>query len=131
MQAFWAANFGREHILLELYHLGIDLNEPCERYGKDAEFVCGMRGNHSAVDRVNALRRRRDDLATKAQVNHSFRTFLCCSFYERVLISTVHGIRCNQARFRGYMCRKEAGAVRTKYRAAMALQKVVSYIGVP
>ena len=93
IQAFWAANFGREHILLELYHLGIDLNEPCERYGKDAEFVCGMRGNHSAVDRVNALRRRREDLATKAQVHIIACTSLLLfrSCFERALTICARG----------------------------------------
>ena len=34
--AFWASKYGREHCLLELFSLGIDLNAPCERYGKDA-----------------------------------------------------------------------------------------------
>jgi hypothetical protein len=67
--AFWAANYGREHVLLELFNLGIDLDGPCERYGKSAVFMCGVRGNHGAIDRVNALRAHRASVATMVQAH--------------------------------------------------------------
>ena len=32
--AFWAAKYGREHCLLELFNLGVDIHDSCERFGK-------------------------------------------------------------------------------------------------
>ena len=93
--AFWAAKFGREHILLELFNIGIDFDAPCERYGKNVPFVCGMLGNHSAIDRVNSLKRRREYMATKVQ-----------------------------AHYRGFMSRKASREAIVKYKAICSLQKI-------
>jgi hypothetical protein len=61
------SNKYREHILLELFNLGVDLNGPCERYGKDPKFMAGVVGNHSAVDRVDKLRAKRNISAAYIQ----------------------------------------------------------------
>lgn len=63
--ALWAAKYGREHVLVELFNLGIDLNKtPCEKYGKSAFFMANVFGNHPAMERVEQLQARRNEAAT-------------------------------------------------------------------
>mmetsp|Transcript_28259 Transcript_28259/g.36556 ORF Transcript_28259/g.36556 Transcript_28259/m.36556 type:complete len:172 (-) Transcript_28259:163-678(-) len=92
--AFWAAKYGREHILLELFNLGIDLNGPCERYGKDPKFMAAVCGNHNAIDRVDQLRQKRN--------------------FSAAFI---------QALLRGVITRTRASLLRRQYAACAIIQK--------
>mmetsp|Transcript_1415 Transcript_1415/g.2865 ORF Transcript_1415/g.2865 Transcript_1415/m.2865 type:complete len:216 (+) Transcript_1415:240-887(+) len=94
--AFWAAKYGREHCLLELFSLGVDLNLPCERHGRDAYQMAAVCGNHSAIDRVAELKKLRNKAAA-----------------------------CIQAHIRGVLSRKAARELKIKAGACVRIQRIM------
>lgn len=66
--AFYAAFHGRADVLLTLFELGVDLKEqPCEKFGKSADFVADLFQQSDAMKLVEAMILLRNQAATQIQ----------------------------------------------------------------